>query len=56
LREWADKMDFESLQEFAKHAPKVKTILQQTNDEVPSEASKDMQKWKEEQSKSRIIK
>lgn len=52
LRGWAAQMDYQSLQEFAKHAPKVKTILDQKNTGTLEDA--DMKKWKEEQQKSRI--
>lgn len=54
LRTWAEALPFDSLQEFAKHAPKVKTILQEKNGDV-SEADKDMEEWKKSQQRSRII-
>jgi len=54
LKDWAQSLSFEQLEIFNKYAPKVKTILQQTNDHV-SDAEKNMQEWKKAQSKSRII-
>jgi len=54
LKEWAGSMTFESLQTFAKSAPRARTILDETNpvDEV---ADGTMEDWKEKQSKSRIL-
>ena len=53
LRAWSDRMSFDDLQEFAEHAPKIKTILQETNNGVI--ADEDMKSWHEKESKSRII-
>lgn len=53
LREWADNLSYEQLEEFSKHAPKVKTILDQKNPSTLSD--EDMEKWKKEQQKSRIL-
>lgn len=53
LREWAEALPFESLQEFAKHAPKAKTILDQKNE--GTEPDKEMEEWKKEQNRSRIL-
>jgi len=54
MREWADSMSFDQLQEFAKHAPRVKNILQQTNE--PSEIhDEELDAWKKDQNRSRIL-
>lgn len=53
LRDWADGMSYDQLQEFSKHAPKAKTILDIKNDATT--ADDDMEKWHNEQNKSRIL-
>lgn len=53
LKAWAENLTFEQLEEFSKHAPKTKTVLDQKNS--TTETDEDMQKWLEEQKRSRII-
>ena len=53
-REWADQQDYASLQTFAQHAPKRKSILEQKNNEA-TEPAKKMEEWRKKQQKSRIL-
>jgi len=53
LKEWAQNLEFDALQQFADKAPKAKTILEEEND--PTQPSKDMQEWHDKMMKSRII-
>ena len=47
-------MPMDKLEQFAQHAPKMKTILHETNEGV-TQADLDMEAWKKEQMKGRII-
>lgn len=54
LKDWAGRLPMKDLEEFASHAPKVKTILDQTNEHL-TKADQDMEAWRKQQQKSRII-
>ena len=56
LKEWAEKIPLEQLEEFNKLAPKQKTILDQINNaEDDTEGDAELQKWHKEMMKSRIL-
>jgi hypothetical protein len=52
LKGWAEELRLDQLETFSKHAPKVKTILQETN---AGSTSKTVEDLKKQQNQSRIV-